>query len=102
MALTDEELFDFDRKRLDGYQEKWVNEVLETMPDLYRNHLTVAKWIDHWREGLEEAATSPTAGGFEDHYKGMVEVLLEIAAHLRQADLVPGGILYEDVVQKRV
>jgi len=43
MALTDEELFDFDRKRLDGYQEKWVNEVLETMPDLYRNHLTVAK-----------------------------------------------------------
>ena len=32
----------------------------------------------------------------------MVEVRLEIAAHLRQADLVPGGILYEDVVQKRV
>jgi hypothetical protein len=30
----------------------------------------------------------------------MVEALLEIAAHLRQADLVPGGVLYEDVVQK--
>jgi hypothetical protein len=102
MALTDEELFDFDRKRLDGYQERWVNEVLETMPDLYRNHLTVAKWIDHWRDGLEDATNSPSAKGYEAHYEGMVDALREIAAHLRQADLVPGGILYEDTVQKRV
>ncbi len=63
MALTDEELFDFDRKRLDAYNEQWVNEVFEKMPDLYRNHLTTAKWIDQWREGLEEAAKIPPPVG---------------------------------------
>ena len=34
MALSDEELFDFDRKRLGSYNKKWADEAFATMPDL--------------------------------------------------------------------
>ena len=100
MALTDEELFDFDRERLDAYDKRRVNEVIAKMPDLYRNHLTIAKWIDGWRERMGEP--SPMDLRSDDYQKGTEFALREIAAHLRQADFVPGGVLYEDLVQRRV
>ena len=34
--------------------------------------------------------------GSEDWIKGWDEALSEVVAHLRQGDLIPGGILYTD------
>jgi hypothetical protein len=95
MELTDEELFDFDPERLGSYHEEWVNEAFEKMPDLYRNHLTIAKWIDGWRERMN--AGGPGDLRSEDFREGSDFALREIAAQLRQADFVPGGVLYEDI-----
>jgi hypothetical protein len=99
MPLTDEELFDFDRKRLGSYNKKWTDEVFAEMPDLYRNHLTIAKWIDGWRERMRDGGPGDLRS--EEFRKGSAFALREIAAHLRQADFVPGGALYEDLVPKK-
>ena len=90
MALTDAELFDFDHSRMANWDEELAAQTLERLPDLYRNHLTIAKILDQWIASGEE--------GFKrgEFQKGMVAGYREVAAHLRQADLVPGAILYDE------
>ena len=62
--------------------------------------MTLAKWIVGWRERLDEPSSNDLRS--DNFNEGTTYALREIAAHLRQADFVPGGILYEDIVQKRV
>ena len=95
--FSDEELLDFDKSRLADWDGKRAAEALEQMPELYRNHLTVAKWIDYWREDVEEQTESGISLRGDEFHKGMVQALRDIAAHLRQTDLLPTGILYKHI-----
>ena len=88
--LTDAELFDFDKNRLAHWDEARVAEALEEFPELYRNHLTIAIWMQGWAERLEEDADSEFARGY-------ARAVREVTAHLRQADLVPGGALLLEI-----
>jgi hypothetical protein len=92
MPLTDDELFDFDRSPLAGWDKDRAAETLAREPDLYRNHLTIAKWLDKTIANIE---ARPSSGG--EREDGLVHGLAEVAAHLRQADLVPGAVLYEGI-----
>jgi hypothetical protein len=100
MPLTDDELFDFDRSRLARWDKEQSDQALKAMPDLYRNHLTIAKWIDYWREGLEKWSQSPTNIRDDEYYKGMFQALRDIAAHLRQTDFLPGSILFDNLTER--
>ena len=48
--------------------------------------------MDRWRERLVDAVPASSGDSWED---GVRYVLGELAAHLRQGDLLPGGKLYE-------
>lgn len=51
-------------------------------PDLYRNHLTIAKFIEGWIERLVNDATSTE---FND---GFVEAFIDLITHLRDGDFL--------------
>jgi hypothetical protein len=93
MALTDAELFDFDYSRFSNWSDERARETLARLPDLYRNHLTIAKMLDQWIARGEE--------GFNraEFQKGLVAGYREVASHLRRADLVPGCALYDGFVK---
>ena len=103
MTLPDEDLLDFDIKRLGGLKRS-PRSLLEEHGDAYRLQLMSARWIEHWAIGLEESENSPTTleGQGQRYYEGMMEALREIAAHLRQGDFLPGGVLYEDTLARRL
>ena len=83
-------IFDFDDKDLVNYEPEEIDKVLIEQPALYINHLRIARSVDKWAGRLE---SSPEAGFSEEYQKGYVRALREIAAHLRQADYVEGGVL---------
>lgn len=90
MTLSDDQLLDFDASRLADYDPKRARRTLEEHGDVYRAQLVAAHWIDYWAKGvLGSGSNSPEwRAGFE-------YAMREIAAHLRQGDLVPEGTLYE-------
>ncbi|MFI7315150.1 hypothetical protein [Streptomyces hygroscopicus] len=93
MAKSDEELLDFDKMRLADWSAKRAQEALNgENADLYRNHLAIALWIDGWAERLG-------ANDVQDpkYNAGYIKGIREIAAHLRQTDLLPGGALLADL-----
>ncbi|HEY8776545.1 MAG TPA: hypothetical protein VIM33_08730 [Gaiellaceae bacterium] len=97
MALSDEELLDFDLKRLGGFKNS-PHSLLVEHGDVYRTQLVVARWLDGYRERrVEPSITTDPNDRFEE---GVGETLRDIAAHLRQGDFLPGGTLYEDEVKR--
>jgi hypothetical protein len=90
MMPTDEELLTFDQ-RLDHHDKDQAVERLERMPELYRNHLMIAKMIDGWVAGFEGRPLLS-----DETRQGIVLELRQISAYLRQGDLLPGGVLYEE------
>lgn len=86
--MKDDELLNFDRSRLAHAEETDFAGLLVEHGDLYRNHLAIAKWIDRWREGMEGGMIEPSE--FQDGFR---RGIADIAAHLRQGDLLPDGIL---------
>jgi hypothetical protein len=92
MALSDDELFDFDHSRMANWSGERAHDTLARLPDLYRNHLTIAKMLDQWIERMESDFSR--SGEYTD---GCVQGYREVAAHLRQADLVPGAELYDEI-----
>jgi hypothetical protein len=95
MALTDEELFDFDKRQLMGWDSAHIERTLTERRDVYRAQLVAARWIDGWRRRLSE--DDPVGDQLsEDYRRGYSDALNEVVAHLRQGDLVPGGVLHDD------
>ncbi len=93
MALSDDQLLDFDADKYASYDEGKAREALAgEHGDAYRAQLVAARWIEGWRR--RTLAEEPS--GSEDWVKGWDEGLSEVVAHLRQGDLIPGGILYTD------
>ncbi len=95
MALTDDELLDFDHRALADFDLEAARRALAEHRDAYRAQLVTARWIDGWRERIERRRGEPT-GDSEDWHDGFDFAARELAAHLRQGDFLPGGVLYED------
>ncbi|MFD3749746.1 hypothetical protein ACFWVT_05675 [Streptomyces cyaneofuscatus] len=93
MAISDEQLLNFDKERLAHWDEGRAEHTLtgEHGP-IYRNHLEIAHWIDSWVENMERN----DVGRHNPEQMGFVKGVREIAANLRQGDLVPNGILLQD------
>ncbi|MEV6569934.1 hypothetical protein [Streptomyces sp. NPDC051577] len=94
MSKSDEELLDFDQARLADWDSERAKRALEGGDGaIYRNHLAIAQWIDDWARNLEggELRESPT-----EFNEGFIKGIRELAAHLRQTDLLPDGILLRE------
>jgi hypothetical protein len=94
MAFSDDELLDFDASRMSGWEGTDAADLLRRHPDLYRNHLTIAKWMDHWNGRM---ANDPTLDG--EFQEGFAAGVRDLAAHLRQGDLLPDGVIYREFVE---
>jgi hypothetical protein len=93
MPLTDDELFGFDHSRHADFDAAAAKRRLAEQGGAYRAQLVAARWIDGWRERMEEDEGSMQS---EDWHEGFNYAMREIAAHLRQGDLLPGGVLHDE------
>jgi len=96
MALTDDELFDFDTEPLWGWDSDHVERTLAEQRDVYRGQLVAARWIDWWRGRIAEPDSPAQRHNSEDYLRGYDDALNEVIARLRQGDFVPGGTLHDD------
>ena len=86
--------FSFDEAQLASYDQSPVNKALREHPAIYLNHLELAEHLDAWAAALDKDHTSPPGTG--DAYQTAIR---EVAAHLRQADYVPGGTMLDGGVR---
>jgi hypothetical protein len=99
MTLSDNELLDFDASQLAMADAGDARRLLHEHGDVFRAQLVAARWIDGYLERLERAAESPTSDlRFKE---GVKDTLRDIAAHLRQGDFLPGGLLYEQELTRQ-
>jgi hypothetical protein len=96
VTVPDEVLLDFDTSRLANWDAARAAQLLEEQPELYRNHLVAARWISGYGDRIEEDEEDEPA----EQRNGYVAALRDLAAHLRQGDLVPGGVLYDDELSR--
>ncbi|WP_237295674.1 hypothetical protein [Streptomyces violaceoruber] len=91
--MSDEHLLDFDKERLEHWDGEHAARLLQgSDAAMYRNHLEIAQWIDGW---VDEMEASASANLNPEHEKGVITGVRAIAAHLRQADLLPDGVLLQ-------
>lgn len=88
---TDEELLDFDSTQMANFSAEKARKSLTEQRELYRNQLMAAMWISIWADAVDE----DEALGSRDQINSYVAALREVVAHLRQGDLLPGGVIYE-------
>jgi hypothetical protein len=97
MALTDDDLLAFDAGHYATYDEAKARDALAgEHGDAYRAQLVAARWIDAWRRRTLDAGAEALPDRSDDWIEGWEEALREVVAHLRQGDLIPGGVLYVD------
>lgn len=81
-----EKLLDFDTTLLAGYEPATTERALREHREMFANHLAIARWVQDWADRLEPETDIEG----NEHF---IRALREIAAHLRQADFLPGGPL---------
>lgn len=87
MPLSDDELLDFDHKRLADFDLSRARKTLAEQPEAYRAQLVAARWIDGWRQrAAERNVVMPHS---DEWHEAFDEALREVVAHLRQGDLKP-------------
>ncbi|WP_020111604.1 hypothetical protein [Rhodococcus sp. 114MFTsu3.1] len=86
--------FNFDTDELASYDQTTVDQALRDHPAIYLNHLEIAEHLDAWAEAIDKDHTQPpnSDGAYQT-------AIREIAAHLRQADYVPGGSMLDGGVR---
>jgi hypothetical protein len=93
VALTDDELLDFEEKELADYDRGRAVQALRQHGEIFRSQLVAARWIHQWADRLMELpALDPAAN------QAFVNALLDVAAHLRQGDFLPGSAIYKQTV----
>lgn len=97
--LPDDVLLDFDRSRLADGDTLDPQRLLAQHGELYRNHLSIARWIEGWRE---RHVASDASGRRGEEFDAQNYALGEVAAHLRQGDFLPGGGLYDDITSNQL
>ena len=79
---------DFDRVQAEAT-------LISPQGDLYRNHLIVAFWLTRWATTVRTDPSSIEGADFE-------AALREVAAHLRDGQLLPGAELYEQTRERTI
>jgi hypothetical protein len=93
--MTDEELLDFDYSRLaSGLTAGQARELLAEHGEVYRAQLVAARFAEGWCERLLESGRMA-----EEAHNAYEHALRDMAAHMRQGDLLPGGVLYREEMQ---
>ncbi len=98
MLLTDEDLLNFDHDAIEHFDLDDAQDALDEYGDVYRAQLVTAHWLDRWAKRLGDV-DSIDDPKFDE---GFAKALREVAAYLRQGDLIPGGVLFEDVAAGRL
>jgi hypothetical protein len=100
--LDDNALLDFQTSNLYGAEPGDPRRLLHEHGDLYRVHLVAARWFEGWLERRrgDGAKAIPGARHSDEHEAGFEEAIRDVVAHLRQGDLLPGGLLYRDEVER--
>lgn len=98
--LSDDELLDFDQDDLfdveisgEPYEGR---RMLEEHGDFFRSQLLVARWLDGWAQRI----CAPPFMVDPGTVYALTNTVLELAAHLRQGRLLPGGQFYEDEMKR--
>lgn len=73
--------FEFEATTL--YDPTKAKRALDEHPALYTNHLAIAERLQQWAKKVDDPG-NPQIHGFAD-------ALYDVAAHLRQADYLPGS-----------
>jgi hypothetical protein len=93
VARSEDDLLDFDHSRLAHFDVNDARRKLAEQGQVYRAQLVAARWIEGWRERLAEDYISHAS---EEWGRGFDQALREVTAHLRQGDLIPGGVLHDE------
>ena len=101
MALSDNDLLDFDASSLAMADAGDARRLLHQHGDVFRAQLVAARWLEGYRQRRLSETSSLVGGWPQDHEEGLDEALRDVITHLRQGDFLPGGALYEDE-QKRI
>jgi hypothetical protein len=97
MTLTDKELLDFNAREVTDLTKADARRLLREHGDVYRAQLAAALWLDQWRERQMRFTKGITASHGPEWYEGFEYVLLELAAHFRQGDFLPGGDIQQQM-----
>jgi hypothetical protein len=89
---SEDALLHFDLEELEHDDIEHARALLESHPTIYKNHLTIAQFIEGW---MSRIADDAEPGEFID---GFVQALREIAGHLRDGDFAvePGDGVEDD------
>ncbi len=101
MTPSSDELLDFDRDRLAGFDPAKAEENRARYGDVYRAQLVAGWWIEGWRERATED-DGPGNVRSDDFKRGMDHALRRVSAHLFQGDLLPDAVLYDNTVKGRL
>lgn len=82
------DIADFDRSGLGAFREDRFDELLRTQPELFTNHLAIARQTEAWADGLKQDSPAGLDPKFVD---GFVEALRQVAVFLRQGSYMPDG-----------
>jgi len=74
--------------------------MLADQGDVFRAQLVAAKWIERWAKTMAEDR-GPGNLRSDDYEEGVQYALGQVGAHLRQGDLVPGGVLHDETANGR-
>ena len=96
VALSDNELLDFDASGLAMAQAGDARRLLHQHGDVFRAQLVAARWLDAYRQRRLSETEQLVGGWHHEHEEGWDEAVRDVIAHLRQGDFLPGGKLYED------
>jgi hypothetical protein len=98
VALSDNELLNFDASTLAMADAGDARRLLREHGDVFRAQLVAARWLEGYRERRSKAGWRPARD--EAFEAGVEDTLRDVVAHLRQGDFLPGGTLYQEE-QKR-
>ncbi|MDT0387851.1 hypothetical protein [Streptomyces dubilierae] len=87
MGFSDDERFSFDKEEIDWQPQRSQDALEGPYRDVYLNHLDLAVVLTQWAKNVRELPDY----GDSKRYDGYADALDEVAAHLRQADYVPGN-----------
>ena len=97
MALSDEELLDFDERMVAKYDAAKARRALEEHGDAFRYQLIAARHMERWADSLEKSGGPDVDKQFQ---AGYIRALREVSADLRQGDYLPGGLHHDDIARE--
>lgn len=97
VALSDDDLLNFDETRLADYDASEARERLRSSGDVYRAQLVAAHMLAGYRERWLKHVDGPGRGDIftPDYVRGWDDAMRDVVAHLRQGDFIPGSTWYD-------